>query len=169
MPVLEFPVSENYDVQTTRFQKWLSARKLFEVKHSGEHAMKEKLVLVPSQSDILFGRGKATRKHHGNLALGFLVESMLDQYQRASKLEKTELAQHVVTKLNTFLNSRFLKQGDDLIWTIVDSETAREKVSHTFWSQRSSMKEGKGKKRPRGSKEQSPSPLTCKCSKEQSR
>jgi hypothetical protein len=88
------------------------------------------VVLLPSHSDILFGRGTPTQNHRGNANLSLLVEKYLLRYNEGSFKEKTALAQEIVSNVKS-RGGHFLKQVDG-IWEEVDDKVAREKVSHTI-------------------------------------
>ena len=59
--------------------------------------------------DVLFGRGKSSREHVGNLRCGLLVESHLQEYNTATKFEKTQLSVKIVDMI-TDAGGRFLKK-----------------------------------------------------------
>ncbi|CAJ1967859.1 unnamed protein product [Cylindrotheca closterium] len=80
--------------------------------------------------DVLFGKGRT--KHQGNRHLQKLIENLMAVYEAATKHQKKELADMVVTKI---LNSggRFLKLDDDAQrWVEVEREDAHKKVAHAF-------------------------------------
>lgn len=87
-------------------------------------------IIIPLRFDVLFGRGKNTRQHTGNLRALHLCEMVRPQYEAASKFEKTAIAERIVHAIRDS-HGRFLKWDDDG-WTEVDTETAREKISHFF-------------------------------------
>ena len=62
-----------------------------------------------NKNDVLFGRGKNTREHTGNLRCAYLVEVREEEYNACRKAAKTKIAEQVVTMV---LDSggRFLKK-----------------------------------------------------------
>ncbi|KAL3919590.1 MAG: hypothetical protein SGILL_003680 [Bacillariaceae sp.] len=96
-----------------------------------EEAALPQEVILPSKLDVLFGRGKSTREHHGNMRCLQLVEERLPEYESSSKYAKTNMAERVVSDIIAS-GGRFLKRDRKLGWQIVDSDSARDKVSHYF-------------------------------------
>lgn len=91
-------------------------------------------IIVPSQFDVLLGRGKPLQKYSGNINYHYVIGGYHDHYEEASKQEKTELAMTIVNKIHS-RGGRFLKQ-DDGGWLEIPNEAARSKVSHTFRNHR---------------------------------
>jgi hypothetical protein len=89
-----------------------------------------KVVFLPSHADVLFGRGTPTQHHPGNVKLGLLAEQSLLRHNACSFLEKTALAQEIVSNVKS-QGGHFLKQVDG-IWEEIDDKAARGKVSHTI-------------------------------------
>lgn len=86
--------------------------------------------IEPQSNDVLFGKGRT--KHQGNRHLQKLIENLMAVYEAATKQQKKELADMVVTKI---LNSggRFLKLDEDSQrWDEVEREDAHKKVAHAF-------------------------------------
>jgi hypothetical protein len=86
--------------------------------------------IEPQNDDVLFGKGRT--KHQGNRHLQKLIENLMAVYEAATKQQKKELADMVVTKI---LNSggRFLKLDEDSQqWDEVEREDAHKKVAHAF-------------------------------------
>eukprot|EP00529_Nitzschia_sp_RCC80_P009908 CAMPEP_0113501294 /NCGR_PEP_ID=MMETSP0014_2-20120614/32868_1 /TAXON_ID=2857 /ORGANISM="Nitzschia sp." /LENGTH=789 /DNA_ID=CAMNT_0000395853 /DNA_START=244 /DNA_END=2613 /DNA_ORIENTATION=- /assembly_acc=CAM_ASM_000159 len=122
--------------------EWFATRRL---KESTQAAQK---TAPPSTSiadvghyDVLFGRGKGIQAHPGNKRLRELVEANLERYDRASRLEKTLMAETIVRNIKD-TSGRFLKldnasQGGG--WTEVNDEIARDKIAHAFRTQRKSL------------------------------
>jgi hypothetical protein len=91
-------------------------------------------VLSPTPNDVLFGRGKAIKEHPANIALHRLAGERMLEYEMSSRYEKTVTASEIMATIKE-RHGRFLKmEGDN--WVEVNSEVAREKVSHVFRSQR---------------------------------
>lgn len=88
--------------------------------------------------DILFGRGKGVQAHPGNKRLREHVETNLERYEKANRLEKTLIAEMIVRSIKD-TSGRFLKlesasRGGG--WTEVDFDTARDKIAHAFRTRR---------------------------------
>lgn len=91
-------------------------------------------VISPMPNDVLFGRGKAIKEHPANIFLHSLVDERMLAYEMSLKCEKTVTASEIMAIIKE-RGGRFLKmEGGN--WVEVDSEVAREKVSHVFRSRR---------------------------------
>lgn len=86
-------------------------------------------------NDVLFGRGKTVVEHPGNLRFRSIVGVRMEEYEAASRLEKTCMTENIV-QLVKDANGRFLKRDDGGDWEEVDDETARKKVAHAFRNRR---------------------------------
>eukprot|EP00934_Nitzschia_sp_Nitz4_P002914 Nitzschia sp. Nitz4//scaffold95_size97785//49428//50956//NITZ4_004668-RA/size97785-augustus-gene-0.99-mRNA-1//1//CDS//3329560475//2904//frame0 len=86
-------------------------------------------------NDVLFGRGKTVVEHPGNLRFRTIVGMKMDEYEAASRLEKTCMTENIV-QLVKDSRGRFLKRDDGGDWEEVDDETARKKVAHAFRNRR---------------------------------
>ena len=121
-------------------------------------------IIVPRRFDVLFGRGKTTREHTGNLRAGHIVDMHYAAYEKAGKYKKTNIAEEIVNIIHASCG-RFLKWEQDKGWVEVDFETARDKVSHFFRQKRSKIVEEQkaegssgNPSRPMSPKRTSPSP-----------
>lgn len=88
-------------------------------------------ILVPSQADVLFGRGKPFREHVGNLRLNNILDEKLEKYEASRLKEKTAMIGDIVDVIRGE-GGRFLKQDNNAPWIEVDDKQAKEKVSHGF-------------------------------------
>ena len=92
---------------------------------------RSRFVECPRHEDCLFGRGRNTMKHPGNVAMRFLLKGKRIRYACAAHQKKSEIAWEVVNQIKTG-GGRFLKELDTGFFTIVDDETARKKISIAF-------------------------------------
>jgi hypothetical protein len=90
-------------------------------------------ILSPTPNDVLFGRGKVIKEHPANIALYRLADERMLEYEMSSKWEKTVTASEIMATVKE-RHGRFLKMAEGGNWVEVDSEVAREKVSHVFRS-----------------------------------
>lgn len=86
-------------------------------------------------NDVLFGRGKTVVEHPGNLKFRNIVGMQMDEYEAASRMEKTSMTEKIVQMVKES-DGRFLKRDDGGDWEEVDQETARRKVAHAFRNRR---------------------------------
>ena len=107
--------------------------------HHNQHHKNKNIgtnMIFPRQYDVLFGRAKKNREHTGNLRCAHLVDSHQIEYEEASKLEKTTIADKIVrTILDS--NGRFLKMDKQVICCkvrnsgrLVSASSSREGVSY---------------------------------------
>jgi hypothetical protein len=135
--------------------KWVKARKSLE-KGAGDRIPQNR-ALLPTHSDVLFGRGRPYQDHPGNQRVGLMVESLMPRYNGLKKLEKTALCQELVDEIKKS-GGRFLKQVSGGVWEVGSDTLAREKISQTFRTTRSVIKkrevvDGGQKKDPNGFRE----------------
>jgi hypothetical protein len=131
-----FPVCGKGMLRKDRHLEWLATRRKLELEVGGTKA--NELISVPSGADVLFGRGKPIQDHAGNLRLNLILESVLAQYNDSTREAKPKIAKQVVEQIKG-RGGHFLRPVDGM-WERVDDETAKEKVSHTFRSLRSSLR-----------------------------
>ncbi len=91
--------------------------------------------MVIQSNDVLFGRGKTVVEHPGNIRFRTIVGMQMDEYEAASRLEKTCITEKIVQAIKES-DGRFLKRDDGGEWEEVDLETARKKVGHAFRNRR---------------------------------
>jgi hypothetical protein len=65
-------------------------------------------LIIPNKFDVLFGRGRNTREHTGNLRCALLVEIHQERYENANKQEKTEISNQILSQVHDS-GGRFLK------------------------------------------------------------
>ena len=94
--------------------EWLKTRELIEEEERSKQEHENTNLFGPSsiivnKNDVLFGRGKNTREHTGNLRCAYLVEVREEEYNACRKAAKTKIAEQVVSMV---LDSggRFLKK-----------------------------------------------------------
>ena len=127
------------------------------------HNAPSDMILVPSDDDVLFGRGRISVDHPGNVRFKQLVEMNMDVYYSPNSTRSTK-AQIARTIVNTLTESggRFLRKvtnnndnnssnvdGQDVnksavagveYWVEVDHKEAQAKCAHQFRNGRQKMK-----------------------------
>eukprot|EP00980_Cylindrotheca_fusiformis_P029225 scaffold22759_cov98-Cylindrotheca_fusiformis.AAC.2 len=131
IPVEEFPFTADGDVQLTNHAKWMGKRRKKEA-YLRKYPPIEGAVDLPSNNDVLWGRGNQIYRHPGNRLLRELVENNNGEYNRLWKDGKTKLAHRIVAAVHGF-SGRFLKLDKESgVWVEVTDSEAREKVAHRF-------------------------------------
>ncbi|CAB9514507.1 expressed unknown protein [Seminavis robusta] len=102
--------------------------------------------VVPHRFDVLFGRGRHTTNHTGNVRAAHIADMFRDKYEAAGKYGKTAIAERIVTIIQES-HGRFLKWEDDT-WEEVDQQTARNKISHFYRNTRNKGGPSKSKVSP---------------------
>lgn len=98
-----------------------------------------KMVIHPSSSDVLMGRGKHNRIHAGNLRLRVILEGHLEDYNAASRKGKKVVVENVRKQLEESA-ARFLEPLDGGIWTVADATKVLKKLNHDFRTLRTTLK-----------------------------
>ncbi|CAJ1970320.1 unnamed protein product [Cylindrotheca closterium] len=131
-------VSQSGEKKTEKHRELMKVIKSIEV---AKLLTPEKLtVLVPSATDVLLGRGKPIQNHPGNIRLGLIAESQLEEYDEiANRLDKTKLAEMTMAKMKD-AGVRFLSRDDNGFWELAAERLARERVSSTFRTVRDRLK-----------------------------
>ncbi len=139
IPAEVLPVTPSGDLKLEMHQEYCKKlRKFSEINDN------MKRIIIPGIDDVLLGRGKPLQKHPGNLRYHHIVENYHGRYEKAQKLEKTNLSKLIVHKMKD-AGGRFLKQ-DDVGWIEIDDDAARYKVSHTFRNHRIAARVSEKKK-----------------------
>eukprot|EP00934_Nitzschia_sp_Nitz4_P001389 Nitzschia sp. Nitz4//scaffold83_size84149//43237//44528//NITZ4_005173-RA/size84149-processed-gene-0.58-mRNA-1//-1//CDS//3329558944//1389//frame0 len=101
-------------------------------------------IIIPKSQDVLFGKSAKASSHPGNIRAHQLVEEQFEEYEKAFKVEKTQIADRIVQAILR-QGGRFLKKSDIGVgtWEVVSDRVAREKVSH--WCRHLRQKTGKSK------------------------
>jgi hypothetical protein len=87
----------------------------------------------------LLGRGKPIQNHPGNIRLGLIVQSLLQNYDGSAKRqEKTQMAAETAEKMKE-AGVRFLTKVNGG-WVVASDKLARERVSSTFRTVRDRLK-----------------------------
>lgn len=89
------PVRADGSLAVANHQEWVTTRKALELANDGAARTNAEIV-IPRRFDVLFGRGKNTREHTGNLRCIHLVEMSRAKYEQANKFEKTYIAERIV-------------------------------------------------------------------------
>ena len=92
---------------------------------------RSEFIECPRHEDCLFGRGRNVMKHPGNVAMRSLLEAKRERYASAAHQKKSEVAWEVVNEIKMG-GGRFLKELDSGLFTPVEDETARKKISIAF-------------------------------------
>lgn len=86
-----------------------------------------------TDQDVLFGRGGLTNRHIGNLRYRDIISIHRQDYVRAQKTEKPNVARRIVKAIRTGKNpGRFLRKGEDGKWHAVSDKEAAWKASQAL-------------------------------------
>jgi hypothetical protein len=88
-------------------------------------------VILPTDKDVLLGRGGRSGNHPGNKRYLALKDEMQKAYLDAEKSQKTVISQQLVDVVNNEWGGRFLKQEGG-VWFEVSNEKARHKCSQAL-------------------------------------
>eukprot|EP00536_Pseudo-nitzschia_multiseries_P008200 jgi/Psemu1/197490/e_gw1.205.15.1 len=126
---------ENGHLGMAWYNQWIKLREAAEAETpsitSGAATSTVETTVIPNNFDVLFGRGRNTREHCGNLRCAVLVEMYQQQYESCSKAEKTAIAERIIDMVKE-CGGKFLKKDRKYGWQEVPDNKAREKVAHFF-------------------------------------
>jgi len=91
----------------------------------------EGCVCVPTDEDVLFGRGGFTNSHPGNIRFREKALEFRHVYERSTKEEKYNISQ-ILLEAVTSEGARFLERGQDGEWHQVIGNGARKKASQAL-------------------------------------
>ena len=126
--------------------------------HHAEDGVDQTLILIPGPMDVLMGMGnnhnasyKKSRRNPGLLRLHCICDEYYEEYESASRPEKTRIAQKIVEEMKQF-GCRFLTpaESDNLSdigggYVECDDAAVREKVAHRFRNLRQASKRAQQK------------------------
>ena len=124
-----------------------------------------KMMIHPTPSDILFGRGLPYQVHPGNIRMKSIIQKYKALYQSSRKNNKKNITRKVISLLRggtppSEESVRFLKQkrtGEDMTWRQASEDDVWNKVSHSLRCTKRFKKKNKArglKKAPRSPKTQ---------------
>jgi len=108
-----------------------------------QHQWPLKSITFPHNNDVLFGRGGGTNHHPGNKRYRELVEERKTRYVNATRSEKPQIAQEIVTlwRKEQKPPGRFLKLNEKTKkWDDVGYKKAREKTSQALREKATNVK-----------------------------
>ena len=128
IPPDALPVTMDGELKRKNHLEWIKMRKRQESMPLPSNGNR---IMVPSRSDVLFGRGKPFRENIVNLRLYNLLDEHLDRYESLRLKAKSIVIAEMVDLIHAE-GGRFLMKENGLVWAEVDDKQAREKVSHAF-------------------------------------
>eukprot|EP00980_Cylindrotheca_fusiformis_P031288 scaffold26125_cov162-Cylindrotheca_fusiformis.AAC.1 len=141
IPIKVFPVTLDGSLQLANHVKWIEKRRKKEA-YLNKNLPIEGAVDLPSNHDVLLGRGKHIFGHPGNRLWQELVATYYDQYDQVPKDDKTKLADQIVDIVRGY-SGRFRKLDNESgMWVEASRLEARDKVTHRFRQNRKSGLKG---------------------------
>ena len=122
-------------LKTTAHTKFLNARKAKEVLMKQSSTPLE-VVDDLTDNDVALWRGRIYQLHPGNVRMRELIAESREEYDKATKGPKAEIAMEIVQKIKTQYKGRFLTKDSDGVWIEVPDKEAQRKVSKAFRSAR---------------------------------
>lgn len=119
------------ELLTDWYDQTLQKRKKLEL---STQISKAKIIGVPRNEDIVFGRGMFLQDHWGNIHFRDVIDGRRNTYDESDRKGKTRLASKIVQSMQE-TGGRFLKD-DGMGWVEVEDKVARQKVSMAFRSHR---------------------------------
>ena len=139
IPAEHLPVDKitgQYLDNTWLNENYLVERKRLEDEQLARRQNYDEEVIVPTGKDCLLGRGRPFQEHVGNVRLAAMIDQHRAEFSEAGTTygQKTKVCDTIVNLIHES-GGRFLrhKTSDPLDgWEVVDSDIARDKVSHGF-------------------------------------
>ena len=135
IPSEAFPLSENGEIKPPTNLELMKKRQLQTESQVGPKENVEKSGVLPSEKDILLGRGRNFRNHPGNVRFHRIIEMHEAQYENSSRYGK-QLLSDAMLNLVKQDGARFLKKKPGIGWLEVSDEDSRERVCHAFRNRR---------------------------------
>merc|ERR1711933_500875 len=106
--------------------------KITEAANSNANNNVTSLHVIPTENDVLLGRGGKSNNHIGNQRYLKEVERMKSFYRNACKNDKTDWAQRLVNRVHSY-GGRFVKYStEDSVWYEVSNKVARKKAGQAM-------------------------------------
>ena len=123
--------SDSSDVLRGRGKKSPQPNKKQEVRSSSGTVTKTISLLGPY--DVLTGRGKKAWNNPGNEYFRVIINNNVQLYQKASTFKaKSTLIVNVIKQMQTGLGARFVKEGTNGQYEILNRKETHNKVGHAF-------------------------------------
>lgn len=134
IPVDCLPITEAGDCKTSQHMKWIAKRK-----HKDNMLEKHGAfdgIDVPTNRDVLIGRGTPYHNHPGVLMLNGLIAQYADEYEKSKRGEKLHIVHRVVRTIQDTNKGRFLKKEKSGWWVEACGDDCIQKVNHAFRARR---------------------------------
>ena len=146
IPERVLPFSKNGEPTIDSHMKWIQRLKEAEEEetHKEKITDKEKIrVMIPSNKDVLSGRGRFVQDFVGNVHFRHLIASSVPEYENCEDIfrAKGQVADKVIDDIHSS-GGRFLKD-DGIGWVLLDEKAVHDKVTMTFRSRRKPRKKEK--------------------------
>ncbi len=131
VPLAQSPATASSTRQSTKNASSVKAKKTSKKKKKPKRVIDEGQICIPTDDDILFGRGGYTNSHPGNIRFREKALEFRPVYERSSKEEKYNISQMLLEAV-TSEGARFLEKGQDGEWHQVIGNGARKKASQAL-------------------------------------
>lgn len=133
VPLAQSPATASSTRQSTKNSSSVKAKKSSssKKKKKPKRVIDEGSICVPTDDDVLFGRGGFTNSHPGNIRFREKALEFRPVYERSSKEEKYNISQMLLEAI-TSEGARFLEKGQDGEWHQVIGNGARKKASQAL-------------------------------------
>lgn len=134
IPSRSLPFSKHGEPTIDSHTKWLQRQKVAEEKLGAEERIDR--IMIPSNKDVLSGRGRFVQYHMGNVHFRHLIAERESEYENCEDQlgAKGLVADKVITQIQSS-GGRFLKD-DGVGWVLLSKSAAHDKVTMAFRSLR---------------------------------
>lgn len=89
--------------------------------------MSHSVIKNPTGNDILFGRGKSTINHLGNIRFRTMIQKVKPMYKCLGNGEKSKFAKNLMNHVHS-TGGRFLEKNERGQWVPADKSKIKEKI-----------------------------------------
>jgi hypothetical protein len=132
VPVDYLPFTDKGDLKNSNHLKWFHRRKHKEAVATFANF---RGIDLPTNRDVLIGRGKPFRYHPGNEQMHNIMENYQDEFESRKRGAKANIVEEIVRAIQ-LSKGRFLKRDASGWWVEGTNDEAQQKVSHAFRTKR---------------------------------
>jgi hypothetical protein len=132
VPIGYLPITDKGALKTSNHLKWFQRRKHKEALATYANF---RGIDLPTNRDVLIGRGKPFRYHPGNEQMHTIMDNYRDEFESRKRGAKANIVEEIVIAIKRS-KGRFLKRDPSGWWVEGTNDEAQQKVSHAFRTKR---------------------------------
>jgi len=126
----KLPMNREWRLNVRNHSNFLQSRRIWE--KEAEAGSTDPWIEIPTNRDVLLGRGKPIQSHLGNVRLNVMVDERVEEYVACGKdlTTKRRIVSDIIKGVQAS-SGRFLSRSTG-VWKPITYEATVEKVSHLF-------------------------------------